>query len=55
MVIIDQCSLSSLNGDLSLNSFRLNGYGHINFEEPKRFESGQTIEFEVENNDEANI
>jgi len=43
--------LTSLNGNLSLNSFTLNGYGHINFEEPKRFESGQAIQFEVENND----
>ena len=40
--------LSSLNGDLSLNSFTLNGYGQVKFEETKRLESGQAIEFKVE-------
>ena len=45
-------TLSSLNGDLTLDSFVLNGYGQIKFEEPKRIESGQVIAFEVENNDE---
>jgi len=43
--------LSSLNGDLSLDSFALNGYGQVEFEDTKRLESGQVIEFEVEKNE----
>lgn len=40
--------LSSLDGELSLNSFTLNGYGLVEFEGTKHIESGQSIEFEVE-------
>lgn len=43
--------LNSLNGDLTLKSFMLNGFGQLNFEELRRFESGQAIAFEIENND----
>ena len=41
-------TLSALNGDLTLDRFILNGYGQIDFEEPRRVESGQAITFEVE-------
>ena len=40
--------LNLLNGELTLNSFVLNGYGHTEFAGGKLFKSGQQIEFEVE-------
>ena len=42
--------LSSLNGDLSLNTFALNGYGRVEFEDAKHLESGKVIEFNVDRN-----
>jgi hypothetical protein len=41
-------SLNLLNGELTLNRFVLNGYGHIEFVNGKIFKSGQSVEFEVE-------
>ena len=41
-------TLSALNGDLTLDRFILNGYGQIDFEEPRHVEPGQAITFEVE-------
>ncbi len=41
-------TLSALNGDLTLDRFILNGYGQIDFEEPRHVGAGQAITFEVE-------
>jgi uncharacterized protein (DUF608 family) len=41
-------SLNLLNGELKLNSFVLNGYGHTEFAGEKIFKSGQAVEFGVE-------
>jgi len=41
-------SLKLLEGELTLSSFVLNGYGHIDFTDGKFFKSGPTVEFEVE-------
>ena len=42
--------LSLLNGEMFLDSFFLNGYGHTEFTGGKMFTSGQSIQFEVGNN-----
>ena len=41
-------SLNLLSGELILNRFLLNGYGHTEFANGKIFKSGQSVEFEVE-------
>jgi len=43
-------TLTPLNGDLTLKSFSLNGYGLVEFKRGKRFLSGQDMEFKVEKN-----
>jgi len=43
-------SMNLLNGELTLNSFVLNGYGQADFAGGKMFKSGQQVEFEVESN-----
>ena len=40
-------SMTSLNGDLALNSFVLNDYGTVNFKKDKVFKKGMNIEFEI--------
>jgi uncharacterized protein (DUF608 family) len=40
-------SLISINGDLTLQRFSLNGYGIVEFEEEKEFPSGKVVGFEV--------
>jgi len=40
--------MNLLNGELTLKSFVLNGYGHTEFAGGKLFKSGQPIEFDVE-------
>ena len=40
-------SLTCLSGELSLNSFVLNGYGKINFRKGKTFREGETIDFSI--------
>jgi uncharacterized protein (DUF608 family) len=44
-------SLHSMNGELTLQYFTLNGFGLMEFEDGKSFPPGQTIEFEVEENE----
>jgi hypothetical protein len=41
-------SIHAVNGDLTLDSFTLNGFGVSEFADGKSFPAGQTIEFEVE-------
>jgi uncharacterized protein (DUF608 family) len=39
--------LTCLSGELSLNSFTLNGYGQISFRKGKTFGEGETIDFSI--------
>ena len=43
-------SLNLLGGELTLNSFLLNGYGQADFAEGKIIKAGQPFGFEVESN-----
>jgi hypothetical protein len=40
-------SLICMSGELSLNSFALNGYGQINFRKGKTFGEGEIIDFSI--------
>jgi hypothetical protein len=43
-------SLNILSGELTLNSFVLNGFGQADFTYGKTIKTGQSVEFEVESN-----